>query len=239
MAKHHQQRPGARALENTERGDCLVTSMSCGYSDRAAHDLLAAFFQGYPVNRLRTLLVRPDEATVRTATWILSELGSAATPLRDTFGRLLNHPARYVRFHALDAVLTCATPQDEALLAAAVGLLNDQDDAVRWKALGFIAHASTGQLVGSMGQQSDPQLARLTRWLVDLDKDPGAGDRVIQALASPTPAVRAFAVAGACRIALNDPSPLRLALQSRHADIASFAAEQSRRHDLNGRAKNP
>lgn len=239
MVGYRQQRLDARALENTERGDRLVASMSRGYSDRGAHELLAAFFQGYPVDRLRALLASPEEATARTAAWILSELGFAAAPLRDTFEGLLNHPARYVRFHALDAVLTCATPQDEVLLAKTVGLLHDHDDAVRWKALGFIAHASTGQLVGSTGQQSDPQLARLTRWLVDLDTGSGAGDRIIQALASTEPVERKFAVAGACRIDLNDPHPFTYALQSHHAEIASFAAEQARSHPVAGLAKKP
>lgn len=239
MVGHHWQRPGARALENAERGDRLVSSVSRGYSDRAAHDLLTAFFQGYPVDRLRALLVSPEEATARTAAWILSELGFSAAPLRDTFKELLNHPAHQVRFHALDAVLTCATPQDGVLLATAVGLLRDHEEAVQWKAMGFITHASTGQLVSSLGQQSDPQLAGLTRWLVDLDTGPAAGDRVIQALASTEPLQRTFAVAGACRIALDDPGPLTHALQSHHADIASFAAEQSRRHSVAGQAKNP
>lgn len=239
MARHHQQRQGAKAHGDLQRGDRLLASVSRGYSDRAVHDLLAAFLRGYPVDHLRALLTSQNEATARSAVWILSELGSAAAPLRDTFLGLLTHSARSVRFHALDAVLTCSTPQDGASLAAAVGLLKDCDDAVRWKAWGFIAQASAGQLIGSVAELSDQQLAGLTRWLIDLDSDPKASERVSQALESSEPIERNFAVAGACRLALRDSGPLTRALQSQHADIASFATEQSRRYALAGWITNP
>lgn len=231
----HPQRPlKGMVPEALERGDRALESVAKGHTDQAVHDLLAAFFRGYPVERLRPLLLSSDEAIAKTATWILSELGANAAPLLDTFATPLNHPARYVRAHALDAVLVCTTPRDGALLATAVALLNDHDEAVCWKALGFIAHASTAQLVSSISPQPNQQLAVLTRWVVALDSDPNAAERIIQALTSTDPLERRFAVAGARRIAINDPGPITHALQSHHTDIASFAAEQSRHHNFAG-----
>src|SRR4051795_9082903 len=101
----------------------------------------------------------------RAAAWLASELGDRATPLLDDLPTLLTNPTRYVRFFALDAVLTAATTQHGRLLAQAITLTTDPDAAVRWKATRMIAAASVPQLEAAIPHVADDNARVLIGWL--------------------------------------------------------------------------
>jgi hypothetical protein len=204
----------------------LVEELLQGGTDDSAHQLLEEFFRGYPVHQLRRLLDSADERVAKVGAWIASELGPRAIPLLDTFPALLSHPSRYVRFFVLDAVLVCATEADGDLLGRAIQLLRDKDDAVRWKALTFVAKASLAQLEASVSQQGDTQLAALSSWLVRLEGSSDSAAQVTAKLGDVDELERLVAAAGAYRLSKSSPHLLKLASESDDSEVASFAAEQ-------------
>jgi hypothetical protein len=209
-------------------GNQLLEQVEAGAGDAVAHRLLQQFFSGYPVDNLRRLLESNAEHAVRVGAWIASELGARALPLLQNIAPLLHHRSRYVRFFLLDPVLVCAGHEDGPILASAVGLLRDVDDAVRWKALQFITRATSQQLASSIAFQGDSQLAQLTEWLVNLDGHPDKSGEIEERLNADASIDRLFAAAAAVRNAQYDLAPLRRAAASLDNDVKSFAEEQLR-----------
>ncbi len=201
--------------------------LCAGGDDSSANELLTAAFRGYPVENLRRLLHSDEETAVRAGAWILSELADRAAPMMADIVALLGHPLRYVRFFALDAVLGSAraTAEDGAAVATAIGLIDDPDDAVRWKALTFLAWASVDQLAGSVAHLRPP-LRELTQWLVRAGGGVAIGRDVLAALDDPDRRARVFAAAATVRLARLDRGPLERAAASTDPEVSAFAREQ-------------
>lgn len=207
------------------RGDELIDRLCAGGDDSSANDLLSEVFHGYPVENLRRLLHSDEETAVKAGAWILSELAERAAPMMADIVALLGHPLRYVRFFALDAVLTSATADDGAAVATAIGLINDPDDAVRWKALTFLAWASADQLAASVAHLRPP-LRGLTEWLARASSGAATGRDVLTALDDPDRLARVFAAAAAVRLARRDRGLLERAAASADQEVSTFAREQ-------------
>ena len=208
-----------------QRAEQLIEKILHDGAGDSSVRLLKEFFDGYPVENLRRLLYSADARVVKVGAWIASELGATAAPLLDAFATLLNHPARYVRFFILDAILVCATDKNGDLLARALLLLRDFDAAVRWKALTFAAKASVAQLAASAQKQVDAQLCSLTLWLAQLENSNESAARLTAMLNSDVGIERLIAAAGALRLHSHNPYLLTLASESCDSDVASFAAE--------------
>jgi HEAT repeat protein len=206
-------------------GDTLMEMVVNTGDDGTAHALLQAFFSGYPVPELRRLLQSPDDRTARIGAWIASELGWRARPMLPELSLLLTHPSKYVRFHAVDSILAAATAEDGEAIGAAIQLIEDRDEAVRWKALNFLARATHGQLRAALPSLSASPLGPLTRWLLESDQMLGTG-QVLTRLDDYEILVRLFAVAAACRISAQDRSPLLYAAEATDTEVSSFAKEQ-------------
>ena len=203
-------------------GDALLEQVLSNATDETSNELLQAFFAGYPVERLRLLLRSDDDDVVRAGVWIASELGVAAASVIDDLAPLLWHPLQYVRFWAVDAVLAAASVADGEVIARALGLIEDGEDAVRWKVLHLLARASSEQLAAALPFTSDANLARRLRWLageplriedvaVRLD-----GDRLD----------RLFAVAAAARLRSGRKQALQRAMASSDDEVRTFAREE-------------
>src|SRR5262250_2384419 len=72
---------------------------------------------------------------------------------------------RYVRFFALDTMLVIATAERGPAVAKAIELILDPDDAVRWKALNFLAWAGSDELAAGAEHLRDARLRERARWL--------------------------------------------------------------------------
>lgn len=207
------------------RGDELIDRLRAGENDSSANDLLTELFRGYPVESVRRLLHSDEESAVKAGAWILSELGVRAAPMMTDIVALLEHPLRYVRFFAVDAVMAGGTAEDGSAIAAAIGLIDDPDDAVRWKALTFLAWASSEQLAAGV-EHLPPPLRDRARWLTRAVSGAVAGSDVLAALDGPDRLARLFAAAATVRLARRDRHLLRHAAASSDAEVSSFAQEQ-------------
>ncbi len=210
---------------NQRPGDHLIDVIDRESADEsAANDLLRECQSGYPVENLRRLLTSHHEAAVRCAAWIVSELDQAALPLLPEIALLLRHPSRHVRFFALDAVLLLASAADGELIASAIGLINDPDEAVRWKCMQFLRRATTIQLRAAVPHLLDIALARRVKWLLEtIEKN--AASEILLSLGDQDSMMRLFAAAAAARLAPRSVAPLEHAAASPDPEVASFARD--------------
>jgi hypothetical protein len=173
-------------------------------------------------------LLQSDEArAVEAGAWIASELGDLIAPLTPELSGLLSHPSRLVRFFVLDGLLNASTAEHGQALGAAVQLIQDPDDAVRWKTMNFLARASAEQLVASLPFIGSRSVAKLIQWLVESDRTTDTAG-VIRRLEDPDPLFRIVAAAAAVRLASRDEAALERAVASVDREINSFAREQVR-----------
>jgi hypothetical protein len=189
-----------------------------------ANDLLRRVHQGYPVEKLRPLLLDKDEDVVATGTWIASELGANSDLLLPDVLKLLNYPAKKVRFWALDC-LYWASPLDGVQLAEGVKMVEDVDSGVRWKALDFLSRASVGQLGAALATlRSDESGSMHIRGLEFLLNEASADPTVVRSyLNSSDPLSRKYGVIAAVRLPMKSPELLDYALSMDDADVQAFA----------------
>lgn len=209
------------------RGDHLISRIVGNGDDEATHDLLNEFYSGYPVERLRRLLQSNEARAVEAGAWIASELGELIVPLIPELSKLLSHPSRHVRFFVLDALLNAATAEHGRALGAAVERIQDTDEAVRWKAMNFLARASDEQLIASIPFIGSGDVADLVQWLIDSDRKLDT-IAVVRRLEDADRLPRIVAAAAAVRLASRNEAALERAVASVDREINSFAREQAR-----------
>jgi hypothetical protein len=208
-----------------EHEEQLLTHLLTGGDDSTANELLESFYNGYPVERLRPLLQSDNESAVKAGAWIASELAERAAPLMKELFRLLNHPLRYVRFFILDAVLCSTTNEHGEVVARAVMLIRDPDEAVRWKALRFLANATKDQLSSALAYLDNRGGATLLAWLLRTGITQTDIQEIITRLNDPDSLTRMFAVAAAARLGPHNSVPLEHAANSTDSEVSSFAKE--------------
>ncbi len=207
-------------------GDQLIEQLLAGGDGVAAQGLVDAFYSGYPIERLRLLLNSDDERVLKHAAWISSELGGGSRPLVGEIAPLLEHPARYVRFFALDAILVGATSRDGDAIARAVLLIEDSDAAVRRKAMYFLGRATTEQLAAAVPYIGDTHLKELLTWLLHLGNTSEDTQDVVRRLSDDDPVTQRCAAAAALRLSKNDRGPLEHAVASPDREIVEVAREE-------------
>jgi hypothetical protein len=163
-----------------------------------ANDLLDAVHAGYPVERLRPLLMSEDDTAIGAGMFILSELGGYAAPLLADAALLLTHRSRRVRASALDIVSDCATTQDGAILAQAVLLSDDPESGVQWKALRFLT-ALESPLLEAARAALPERFRALVLWLLDTDVGAANPEEMRTLLRDPDPLQRRFAAVALAR----------------------------------------
>ena len=212
----------------TERADRLLRNIQDGRNGKAVSELLEEFLAGYPLENLRLLLHSKNDDTVKAGAFIASELGGRFSPLMNEVVHLLEHPVSSVRFDALDIVLDNATHEHGEIVADAVMLACDPIEAIRWKALRFLAHATETQLRAGAQAFGNNEIAILVSWLIQLNslQIEQAKAHTVTALDGEDPLVRKFAAVAAARLASDDPSPLQSAASSMDPEIKQFAQDE-------------
>ena len=228
------------ASDGATRGDELISRLSESQltpveRSAAVSALLHELWGGFPVERLVELIHNPQEDTVDSAAWIVSELGARAAPLVSELRWLLEHRSGYARFFALDAVLNVAGVDDGDIVAIAIFLIDDADWRVQSKAIKFLAYATTEQLNAGALHLGDGSLVDLTRWLTAQTPDDQDQVDIERRLASSDRRTRLFAAAASARVAPTERRPLSKAAGSADALVARFA--QFELHMLNIRAR--
>jgi hypothetical protein len=191
-----------------KREEQLLAHLLTGGDDSAANELLGSFYNGYPVERLRPLLQSDNDSAVMAGAWIASELAERSAPLMNELFRLLNHPLRYVRFFILDAVLDSTANEHGEVVARAIMLIRDPDEAVRWKALGFLAYATKDQLSSALTYLDNQGDSTLLAWLLRTGITQTDMQEIITRLNDPDSLTRMFAVAAAARLGQHNSVPL-------------------------------
>jgi hypothetical protein len=113
---------------------------------KALNDLLEEFHRGYPTKKLIELSRSSNPSVVRSAAWLLSELGTAACAQSSHFWRLLESTDPKIRFSLIDCVTVCAGDSDGDVIVKLIDSLLDASSAVRWKALDALVKLSERQL---------------------------------------------------------------------------------------------
>ena len=213
---------------SSHSGDELIELLLSGEADpeaggRAANELLAQVQGGYPAQNLSRLIHSDSSRAVANGAFVVSELRTRAAEILDQVDFLLDHPLRDARFDALDAVLTGASGEHGALLAKAVMLIDDPDEAVRWKALKFLANATRDQLGAAIPDLADRHVAELVAWLAGAGSDPANLPDIERRLRALGKQTRMFAAAAAARVAGTDRRAIAQAALAGDPEIRSFA----------------
>jgi hypothetical protein len=140
--------------------------------------------------------------------------------------RLLNHPLRYVRFFILDAVLDSTANEHGEVVARAIMLIRDPDEAMRWKALGFLAYATKDQLSSALTYLDNQGDSTLLAWLLRTGITQTDMQEIITRLNDPDSLTRMFAVAAAARLGQHNSVPLEHAANSTDSDVSAFAKDE-------------
>jgi len=183
--------------------------------------------RGASPSTLIELLQSPDDRLADVGAWVASEMGQVGEPLLPFVRPLLGHRSKKVRFWAVECIHMWAGPSDGGDLAAAAELIDDPEEAVRWKAMMFLGTASLDQIRFA------------SRWFTRFSPSSPISDDLqwlIHVVASDTSAIaeglrgadsrhRRFAVVAAGRIAGENPEPLRRARENDDPEIVQFATD--------------
>lgn len=132
--------------------------------------LLNEFHSGAPLEYPRPLLLSSDPQIAASGAWMASELGLQGKPLLAIVFDLLRHADKRVRFWVIDCILLWTDSSSDREVAGVILLLDDPEEAVRWKAMGFLTSAANNQLESALHwfAREEPQSPDLPglRWLL-------------------------------------------------------------------------
>lgn len=137
--------------------------------------LLNLYHDGLPIETLRPMLHDSSCTVVHTAVWVASELGDRASALLNDIEQLLKHSEKSVRYFSLDYLLSNSGTCTPKATAHCVRMLADPEDAVKIKAMQFLALAPRQVIESSIPllrlDLRMGNLAELVCWLVDEEND--------------------------------------------------------------------
>jgi HEAT repeat protein len=105
-------------------------------------------------------------------------------------------------------------------------LIQDPDEAVRWKALRFLAKAAKNQLSIAVPHLDSQTVAALLAWLLHSGDTQINMQEIITRLSDPDSLTRRFAAAAAARLGPHNPVLLEHAAASTDSEVSSFANEE-------------
>src|SRR5580704_17086703 len=226
----------SEAQVDRSEGDRLVSQLFSDperFAKRGmANDLLKQFFEGYPLDHLRSLLRHANHKVVEEGIWIASELPSCAAALLDDAMVLSRHPDRRVRFFALDVVmLGSAGGRTEGFIQVVEGL-DDPDPAINDHAFFLLSRATESQVAAAVTylEQAEPDSRHLAGLSMLVEAQSTEPPLVADALQSSDSLRRRYGLAAAERAYGQDPSLLDLAARSQDDSIKSLAEHMLKQH---------
>jgi HEAT repeat protein len=193
-----------------------------------ANDLLGHFWNGYPIENLRRLLV---PAGMGAAAFLASELGQKVRPLLPEVAELLQHESSSVRFDAIDALAECTTWEDGWAVAMIVRALGDPHEGVRWKVCRALRSMESSKLHAGLdylhAQEPESVFASFRNAFLAIEQYPKRATAAFHKLLnSEEPVARRFGAAMVVRPRLFiDPAFVELAAGVEDAEVAKFIGD--------------
>lgn len=193
-----------------------------------ANDLLGHFWNGYPIENLRRLLV---PAGIGAAAFLASELGQKVRPLLPEVADLLEHESAGIRFDAIGALSQCTTWEDGWAVAKIVRALGDPHDGVRWVACKALRYMESSQLLAGLDylHSHEPAsiFATFRNAFLAIERRPKKATATFEKLlGSDEPIARRFGAAMVVRPRLFiDPSFVALAASVEDAEVAKLVGD--------------
>jgi hypothetical protein len=210
------------------RGDELIGHILTkgDANGKVSNELIGEFYShGYPVERLIPLLRSDDSAAVRAGAFLVEELGAKAAPLLRELPPLLECTDTWVKSGVLSAVLTSATDRDGEVVGPAVSLITDEHP-VRKMAFELMARAGRPPLVAGVPYVTDPQIAALLEWVLEVEDESRDDDEIAARLREADGLAQVFAAIAAARVYRRNPHYLQLAASLSEGDAQSLAASE-------------
>jgi hypothetical protein len=211
-----------------KKGDKIVQEIISNPEDEGLpNELLREFQKGYPIENLRILMQYEDEQISKSAVWIASELGDKCCLFIEDIISFLSHRMKYIRFFAIDCILSCSVQDDGTGIAKAISLLEDTESSVRWKALHFLSRVTITHLEKGMAYYKSKHRDSLHTSGIQLliDATNKKHEDIMVLLNNEIPLLRKYGVAAAARIFDYNPEFLRIAFKSNDLDIKEFAED--------------
>jgi len=120
----------------------LLEDSETFFDNGSSYDLLQCYFDGYPVDSLRSLLESKDSFVNRVAIWIASELGINASSVAKSILPLLKSKERYIKYYALDSVMVISSSSEKSFFFHVLNSLLDEDHIIRKHAMFLVSNAS-------------------------------------------------------------------------------------------------
>ena len=191
-------------------------------NEAASNAVLAQIYGGAPVSDVERLLRSQSLAAVEAGAWIASELGHFARPLLPAILDVLHTGSATARFFSIDAILLCADDNGEAV-AAAISRINDEDAAVRWKAMRFLVRVGSVRLETSE-QFLEEEVQEAVRWLLRLKTN--QSEDVLRRLHSERWVDRAFAAVAVVRLKIRTTQGSGVVPMVEDDEIRSFLSDE-------------
>lgn len=198
-------------------------------------DAYGHFYEGFPIENLRPLLISSSEKVLCRGAFLANELGWKARALTQEIAALMDCSNAGIRYDAIGALRACTTSQDGEILGKLLQHLEDPNRSVRWRVVEFVRLAGSKQLAASIrnaaSQRPDTIYAEISetlRWsmrVTEAELRQMAGHR--------DPAVRLFSAGMALRPrSIIDEKFAEIVLETGEPELSDLISEAFRMHAI-------
>ena len=198
-------------------------------------DAYGHFYEGFPIENLRPLLISSSEKVLCRGAFLANELGWGARALTPEIATLMDCSNAGIRFDAIGALTACTTSQDGDILGKLFQHLEDSDKGVRWRMVDFIRLARSKQLAvairNAASQRPDTIYAEISETLRRSMKVTEAELRRMAGHSEP--GVRLFAAGMALRPrSIIDEKFAEIVLETGDPELCEFVSSAFRIHAI-------
>ena len=190
-----------------------------------SYQLLQEYFGGHSLQTILPLIASDSVEVRRVAVFIVSELGSAATPLLQEVLKLENDEDRYINYHFLEIIMVCGDGNFASAFVHVVKSLVSDDEIIRGLAMRLVFNASLTQLEGAYeecNRQPVKNIEHLNGLSVLLNGENIEVKQIIELLIDPTPLAKKYGAIAARKNTNHLSSVLSTLSQLEDADIVNF-----------------